>query len=85
MIVKKGDQYAFFRGKGINQPRRYRPPVQTRQPARKPQAPRRKALDFKAWGNNLQYNDRNRAKQIQWLQREVMNKKQKGVEVYRTK
>jgi len=85
VIVKKGDQYAFFRGKGINQPRRYRPPVQARRPARKPQSQRGKAQDFKAWGNNFQLNNQNRAKQIQWLQRDVMNKQQKGVEVYRTK
>lgn len=86
VIVRKGDQYAFFRGKGINQPHHYRPPAQARQPAHKPQVQQRaNAQDFKAWGNNLQYNDQNRAKQIEWLQREVMNKQQKGVEVYRTK
>ena len=85
VIVKKGDQYAFFRGKGINQPPRYRPPAQTRRPAGKPKAPRRQGQDFKAWGNNFLYNDQNRTKQIQWLQREVMNKQQKGVEGYRTK
>ncbi|MHC4514041.1 MAG: tetratricopeptide repeat protein, partial [Planctomycetota bacterium] len=85
VIVRKGDEYAFFRGKGINQERRYRPPVQTRRPARKPKATRKRGQAFKAWGNNFQFNDQNRSKQIQWLQQEVMNKQQKGVEVYRTK
>ena len=61
--------------------------VHGNRPATKPNARTKSKAgkDFKAWGNNFRYNDLNRAKQIQWLQQEVMNKQQKGVEVYRTK
>jgi hypothetical protein len=72
VIVKNGDQYAFFRGKGAHQPARCRVPAQTNK-------------TFKAWDNNLQFNGQNRVRQVEWLQRKVLENKQKGVEVYRTK
>ncbi len=51
-------------------------------PQRKPQQGQRA---FKAWENNFQYNKQNRDRQTRWLQDKVLNVKQKGVEVYRTK
>ena len=88
VIVKKDDQYAFYRGTGIHQPARYRPPSppQGRQNQQREQLDKKlKGGDFDALDNNFQYNARNRAQQLQWLQSEVLNKKQQGVEVYRTK
>jgi hypothetical protein len=72
VIVKNGDRYAFFRGEGAHQPARYHVPAQTNK-------------TFKAWDNNLQFNGQNRVCQVEWLQRKVLENKQKGVEVYRTK
>ncbi|MCB9870704.1 MAG: tetratricopeptide repeat protein [Planctomycetes bacterium] len=86
VIVKKGDQYAFFRGKGIHQPAHHRPPQ-----VRYKQVPgqTKKVFDpskaFNAWNNNLECNDSNRSRQVDWLQRKVLKVQQKGVEVYRTK
>ena len=40
---------------------------------------------FDAWENNLRLNNDNRARQVQWLKNEVMDKQQRGVEVYRAK
>ena len=84
VLVKKGDRFAFFRGKGVHQLARYRPaPPEVRHravPTRKGKSQR-----FDGWKSNFFYNDQNRAKQVDWLQREVMNKQQRGVEVYRTK
>ena len=54
-------------------------------PAQKPQGKGKKGQQFDAWKSNMFYNDGNRARQIQWLEKEVMNKQQRGVEVYRTK
>jgi hypothetical protein len=86
VIVKHDDQYAFFRGTGIHQPERFQPPPP-------PEADRRldenkqnyKGQRFEGWENNLRFNAGNRAKQVEWLEQEVMRKQQRGVEVYRTK
>ena len=86
VIVKHDDEYAFYRGSGINQPDRFRPapvPQDKKRPAGKAQQQKRKAFD--AWEYNIRLNDSNRAKQIEWLEREVLQRQQRGVEVYRTK
>lgn len=82
VIVKKGDEYAFYRGKGIHQADQYRPKP-TKAPAPKQQR-KSKGKQFKGWNNNVNYNMDNRMKQVRWLE-QVMNKQQDGVEVYRTK
>jgi hypothetical protein len=84
VIVKKGDEYAFFRGKGTHQPDRHQPqPAAPRTPVLK--RPSRKGKQFEGWERNYRFNEDNRARQIQWLEKEVMGKQQRGVEVYRTK
>jgi hypothetical protein len=86
VIVKKEDEYAFYRGTVVHQPQSYAPPPQQQQ-FRGPgdRAPARKGEDFDALKNNFDNNIQNRARQIQWLQQEVYNKQQQGVEVYRRK
>ncbi|MEZ5963421.1 MAG: MG2 domain-containing protein [Planctomycetota bacterium] len=85
VLVKKGDEYAFYRGSGVHQPSRVPAP----QPQRRPGRPvPNKAADYKsfdAFSNNMRFNDSNRAQQVQWLRNEVLQKQQKGVEVYRAK
>jgi hypothetical protein len=94
VIVKKGEQYAFYRGTGVHQPARFQPPVAsgpagpaTGAPAQ--QGAQRKAgkdgQSFDALENNFRFNDGNRARQVEWLKDNVLNKDQKGVEVFRTK
>ncbi|MDP6929434.1 MAG: alpha-2-macroglobulin family protein [Planctomycetota bacterium] len=87
VIVRKDDQYAFYRGEGIHQPSRYRPPTPRMPTKQVPQQQRGNdgQQQFEGWGNNFQFNSSNRARQTQWLQNEVMQKEQRGVEVYRTK
>lgn len=89
VLAADGDHYAFFRGEGLHQAR-FLPPrirdvpgeMELKQLEQMPQDETRK---FDAFGNNLNFNASNRGNQVLWLQNEVMNKKQKGVEVYRTK
>lgn len=84
VIVKKGDQYAFYRGSGVHQPARFKPaPVQTitaPDPSNNGQY-----KNFDAMSNNRALNFDQRGKQIRWLQDNVLQKQQQGVEVYRTK
>jgi hypothetical protein len=56
-------------------------------PSRQPQQQEGEAAgkEFEVWGNNFQLNDQNRRRQIQWLDREVLDRQQKGVEVFRAK
>ena len=87
VIVKKGDQYAFYRGDGIHQPSQYREPrlqvlEQARDQLQTGQDDSGRA--FEGWGNNLLYNKTNRARQQEWLQQQVLQNSQKGVEVRRT-
>jgi hypothetical protein len=85
VIVKKGDQYAFYRGTGVHQPARFQPvPVQT--PVADPgEAKNDQYKNFDAMSNNRALNFDQRGKQIQWLRDNVLQKQQRGVEVYRTK
>ncbi len=90
VIVKKGDQYAFFRGTGVHQPQAFRPAPQSAQNL--PQAldnarqeKRRDARGFDALEQNYLQNRMQRQKQVEWLKTEVLDKQQRGVEVYRTK
>ncbi|MGE3172842.1 MAG: MG2 domain-containing protein [Planctomycetota bacterium] len=92
VIVQKDRQFAFFRGASPHQPARFRPaPVRAADPATEPgQTPelqqlRKNARGFEALEQNYLQNTFNRSKQVQWLQDEVLNKQQTGVEVYRAK
>ena len=88
VIVKKGDQYAFFRGVGIHQPSQYRVVPEPQGPTTPGAPPRKvkgKKVQFDGWKQNMFYNDMNRERQLRWLRDEVKNVQQKGVEVYRTK
>ena len=44
-----------------------------------------KAQNFNALEGNVFFNSQNRERQVQWLNDNVGNKKQKGVEVFRAK
>ncbi|MBM4063172.1 MAG: hypothetical protein FJ265_19055, partial [Planctomycetes bacterium] len=93
VIVKKDDQYAFFRGTAVHQPSRYRAPAP--QPASKPgqdaeqeqqkQQLRKDARKFDAMDNNLNQNIGNRGRQVDWLNNEVLKNPQKGVPVQKAK
>jgi len=87
VLVKKGDEYAFYRGSGVHQPGRMPPPqpAPAAEDARKGEKRAAGYKNFDAWSNNLRVNDSNRAQQVLWLQNEVMQKQQRGVEVYRAK
>ena len=85
VIVKKGDEYAFYRGSGIHQPQLCVPVQNTPQHRAAPQKADKALKQFDALDNNMNVNDQNRGRQLQWLQQEVYNKKQTGVEVGRTK
>ena len=86
VIVKKDDEYAFFRGKGVHQPSRYRPAPPARvQPPQSKTPDDKKLQQFDGWKANTLYNDRNRERQVRWLKQEVLGVQQRGVEVYRTK
>lgn len=88
VVVKKGEQYAFHRGTGVHQPDRMPAPQPTQKgaPANKQRSQAGKeAQSFDAFDNNLNLNTGNRARQAEWFQQNVADKKQKGVEVGRTK
>lgn len=87
VIVRSGEQFAFYRGETLHQPHRLTPQQQAdrapqQDPRKQPQAGYK---SFDAWEDNVRTNTFNRAQQIQWLQDQVMNRQQKGVEVQRTK
>ncbi|GAB4151488.1 MAG: hypothetical protein Fur0037_20230 [Planctomycetota bacterium] len=87
VIVKKGDQYAFYRGTEVHQPQVYRP-VHQAPPGQEQQQDKRVlkgARKFDALEQNLNWNGLNRARQIDWLKNQVLENVQKGVEVQRTK
>jgi len=85
VIAQSGDQFAFYRGTGVHQPARYQPaPEHQPQQAGQKEAPV-EGRAFDAWENNLRLNNDNRARQVLWLKNEVMDKQQRGVEVYRAK
>jgi len=84
VIVKKGDQYAFYRGTGVHQPQQYRPAAEPAQQQAEQQQ-QLKGKKFDALEQNIYSNGQNRARQVEWLKNEVMNKQQTGVEVYRAK
>ncbi|MCC7061405.1 MAG: tetratricopeptide repeat protein [Planctomycetes bacterium] len=84
VIVQKGDEYAFYRGTGVHQAGRYQPaPVPV--PENAAPKPGKPAPGFDAFDNNLNQNSGNRARQVEWLEQNVQNKQQRGVEVRRTK
>jgi tetratricopeptide (TPR) repeat protein len=80
-LAALGDHYAIYRGEAA-----HGAPAIT-QSAGLPgqQSQQDGAQRFDALDNNFKANVGNRGSQVQWLQKEVMNKKQKGVEVFRTK
>lgn len=88
VIAQVGDAFAFHRGSGVHQPQRF---VPAPQPQADPQGggggdgQQRKGKSFEGWENNLQLNGVNRARQVEWLKNEVLDKQQRGVEVYRAK
>lgn len=85
VIAQLGDAFAFFRGSGVHQPARYQPPPPKPSAGGDHQAETKQGRSFDAWENNLRMNNDNRAKQVQWLKNEVLDKQQRGVEVYRAK
>lgn len=87
VIVKRDDQYAFFRGSGIHQPQHFQPPppLPRIEGDAKAGSKEGKGQVFQAWENNVLMNSDNRARQMQWLENEVLKRQQRGVEVYRTK
>ncbi|MEQ1633078.1 MAG: hypothetical protein ABL997_11945, partial [Planctomycetota bacterium] len=84
VIAAQGDHYAFYRGEGVHQPARVRGVFQ-QQLQQEVEPQQAGAQSFDALDNNFNFNASNRGNQVLWLQNEVLNKKQKGVEVYRTK
>ncbi len=87
VVVKKDQQYAFFRGTAIHQPERMAPkPAKTAQAQAGKQTDSSKKLqNFDAINQNVFSNSQNRDRQVQWLNDNVSKKKQVGVEVYRAK
>jgi alpha-2-macroglobulin len=84
VIVQKGDEYAFYRGTGVHQEGQYQPaPVQVLKKAA--DKPGKGAPGFDAFDNNINQNAGNRARQVEWLEKNVKSKQQGGVEVSRTK
>ena len=85
VIARVGGEYAFFRGKSVHQPGIFSPP------APKPQRPvqelqkQRKGGRFDALEQNFLFNNANRARQQRWLNENVIQNDQKGVEVQRTR
>lgn len=88
VIARKGDQYAFYRGTGVHQPERLAPAA-TRQPSQqegKSEGQSKVRRDFDALEGNLNLNNDNRARQVEWLDQQVRNKQQQqGVEVQKTR
>ncbi|MEO0479228.1 MAG: tetratricopeptide repeat protein [Planctomycetota bacterium] len=83
VIARVGDEYAFWRGDSIHQPHRYRP-----QPERLLEQLEEVPTSgeaFDPFGNNFLLNGDNRAGQVRWLNDNVLNVQQEGVEVYRAK
>ena len=90
VIVKQGDEYAFYRGTGVHQAQIYVPPQaqyrgQIERQREGYSRGKQQGEEFDALKNNFEWNGQNRARQVQWLQQEVYEKKQKGVEVFKTK
>jgi tetratricopeptide (TPR) repeat protein len=89
VIARKGPQFAFYRGTAVHRPEAFRRPAvqeQAQQQGGNKEAERRKDLHgFDALQQNLDSNTVNRGRQVDWLNKNVLNKQQKGVEVYRAK
>ena len=93
VIVKKDDQYAFFRGTDVHQPARYKAPAPqaaNKMPVdlskeREKQLLRKDAKKFDAFENNFNDNTLNRGRQVDWLKSQVLQNEQKGVEVQKAK
>ncbi len=84
VLASLGDHYAFYRGAGEHQPHLGTGAPQQAQQMEQGQL-RRAGKDFDAFENNINANVQNRGSQVEWLKKNVMNKQQKGVEVFRTK
>jgi hypothetical protein len=84
VVVKKDQEFAFFRGTTVHQPALLAPRNGQQQAQTGGQA-EQKAQNFDALEGNVFFNSQNRARQVQWLNDNVGNKKQKGVEVFRAK
>lgn len=82
VIARLGDGFAFHRGTEVHQPGRVEA-AKRGVPA--PQQQRSPGKEFDAWENNLQLNEGNRRRQVDWLREQVLEKEQKGVEVQRTR
>src|SRR5262249_28171650 len=89
VIARKGTQFAFYRGAAVHRPEAFRPPVQEQQAQQqggnKDGEKRKELRGFDALQQNLESNTANRGRQVDWLNKNVLNKQQKGVEVYRAK
>ena len=86
VLASLGDHYAFYRGTGVHQPQSAsRAPQQMQQLQQMEQGEGQSRKDFDAFENNFNSNVQNRGSQVEWLKKNVMNKQQKGVEVFRTK
>lgn len=89
VIAQKDGQFAFFRGEGVHQPAVFRPAAETLllqeplDPAL--QDKRKNARSFDGLEQNYLRNNVNRARQVDWLQKEVLEKQQRGVEVQKTR
>ncbi len=83
VLVRDGEDYAFHRGDAIHQPGLFRP-ERLEQAVEALQTPEQQ-LRFDALENNLQFNEGNRARQVDWLDKNVLQVEQRGVEVRRTK
>ena len=86
VIVKKGDDYAFYRGKGIHQPSNYRPPAPVQFEAG-PGKDYKADVRFDALEQNFSLNRYNRDNQVEWLDKKVQRKgaPQRGVQVQSAK
>ncbi|MBK8976527.1 MAG: tetratricopeptide repeat protein [Planctomycetes bacterium] len=88
VLARLGDEFAFFRGTGIHQPERFRPaPVPQARPQQQVEGQTRRGREFDAWENNFRMNDENRARQVQWLEDNVLQQQQReqGVQVLKTR
>jgi hypothetical protein len=83
VIARVGGEYAFFRGDDVHQPAAFPPPPP---PAAKPrQQEARKGGRFDALEQNFLLNNQRRAGQVRWLNENVIQNVQKGVEVQRAR